>query len=45
MAGEHRYFETDQIGIKGTERVAINVHDIGNTTTAGPIVGFRFAAS
>ena len=33
-----RYFEFDQIGIKGTERFDINVHDIGDTTTAGPIV-------
>ncbi len=33
-----RYFDTDQIGIKGTERFDINVHDIGDTSTAGPIV-------
>lgn len=35
---EDRYFEYDQIGIQGTERVDINVHDVGDTTTAGPIV-------
>lgn len=31
-------FAEDQIAIKGTERFAINIHDIGNTTTAGPVV-------
>jgi HK97 family phage major capsid protein len=35
---EHIYFETDEIGIRGTERFDINVHDIGDTTNAGPIV-------
>ncbi len=33
-----RYFESDQIAIRGTERFDINVHDIGDTTTAGPLV-------
>lgn len=31
-------FNTDQIAIKATERFAINVHDIGNTSVAGPVV-------
>jgi predicted phage gp36 major capsid-like protein len=35
---EERYFEYDQIAIQATERVDINVHDIGDATTAGPIV-------
>jgi HK97 family phage major capsid protein len=35
---ESRYLEYDQIGIRGTERFDINVHDLGNTTTAGPLV-------
>lgn len=26
------YFKTDQIGIRGTERIAINIHDVGNHT-------------
>lgn len=39
MASEHRYFETDQIGIKGTARLDIVHHDIGTTATAGPVVG------
>ena len=35
---DDRYFEYDQIGIAATERVDINVHDVGDATTAGPIV-------
>ena len=34
----HRYFETDQIGILGTERFDINNHDLGDNITAGPLV-------
>lgn len=33
---DQRYFENDQIGIRATERIDINVHDIGTTTAAGP---------
>lgn len=33
-----RYFEYDQLAIRGTERFDINVHDVGSTTAAGPIV-------
>jgi HK97 family phage major capsid protein len=33
-----RYFEYDQIAITATERVDINVHDVGDSTTAGPLV-------
>jgi HK97 family phage major capsid protein len=37
---DHRYMDTNQIGIRGTQRYDINVHDVGDTTTgnAGPIV-------
>jgi HK97 family phage major capsid protein len=38
-------FAEDQIAIKGTERIDINVHDVGDTTNAGPIVGLITAAS
>jgi len=38
-------FEKDLESIKGTERFDINVHDVGNTTTAGPIVGLITAGS
>ncbi|MCK4958942.1 MAG: phage major capsid protein [Planctomycetes bacterium] len=40
-----RYFDTDQIGIRGTERVAPTVHGVGDTTDAGPICGLITAAS
>lgn len=36
---DERYFEQDQIGILGTERVDIVNHDVGDNTNAGPIVG------
>jgi len=42
---EDRYFELDQIGIKGTTRFAINVHDLGDGSTAGPIVALKTPAS
>jgi HK97 family phage major capsid protein len=35
---DHRYFENDQIGLLGTERFDVNVHDIGDTSVAGPLV-------
>jgi len=35
---DHRYFENDQIGLLGTERFDINTHDMGDNTTAGPLV-------
>jgi HK97 family phage major capsid protein len=35
---DERYFDQDQIGLLGTERVDVNVHDCGTTTAAGPIV-------
>lgn len=35
---DQRYFAEDQIALKATERVDINVHDIGDSTNAGPIV-------
>jgi len=40
-----RYFDSDQIGIRGTERVAPTVHGVGDTTNAGPICGLITAAS
>ncbi len=36
---ENRYLEFDQIAWRASERVDINVHDLGDNTTAGPIVG------
>jgi HK97 family phage major capsid protein len=48
---EHIYFNSDQIGIRGTERLDINVHDLGNVSATaslrvpGPVVGLATAAS
>lgn len=39
------YFAEDQIGIRGTERVAPAIHGVGDTTDAGPICGLITAAS
>jgi HK97 family phage major capsid protein len=36
---EGRYLDQDQIAWRGTERVDIVVHDLGDNTTAGPVVG------
>ena len=33
-----RYFELDQVAIRATARFDITVHDLGDNTTAGPIV-------
>lgn len=33
-----RYFEYDQIGVQCTERIDINVHDLGDTSVAGPLI-------
>ena len=39
------YFTTDQIGFRGTERVAPTIHGVGDTTDAGPICALITAAS
>ncbi len=33
-----RYFDQDQIAVRATERVDIVTHDLGDTSTAGPVV-------
>lgn len=35
---DERYFDQDQVGLLGTERIDINVHDCGTATVAGPLV-------
>lgn len=51
MFSEHAYvnsesvFERNQIAVRGTERFDIVVHGVGNTTTAGPIVGLQMLNS
>ena len=39
------YFTTDQVGIRGTERIAPTVHGVGDTTDAGPITALITAGS
>lgn len=39
--GSTSVFETDEIGVRGTSRFDINVHDYGSSSAAGPIVGLR----
>jgi len=43
--GGESVFERDQIAVRGTERIDINVHDVGSATAAGPVVGIISAAS
>ena len=38
---DDRYFDSDQVGILGTERFDINNHDVGDSTNAGPIVALK----
>lgn len=35
---DERYFDQDQVGLLGTERIDINCHDMGTATAAGPVV-------
>jgi HK97 family phage major capsid protein len=41
---DQRYFEKDLIGIRGTERIDVNVYGVGDTSNPGPIVGLITAA-
>ena len=38
---EDRYFEADQIGVRGTTRFDINCHDVGDSSAAGAIVALK----
>lgn len=40
-----KYFEVGQIAIKTTERFDINVHSLGDTSDAGPMLGLKTPAS
>jgi len=40
-----RYFETDMIGIKATERIAVNIHERGDNIRNRPIVALKTASS
>jgi len=39
------YFTSDALALRVTERLDINVHDVGTSTTAGAIVGLKFNAA
>ena len=43
--GGQSMWERDQIGVRGTERFDVVVHDYGSNSTAGPIVGLETAGS
>ena len=43
--GGQSMWERDQIGVKGTQRFDINVHDFGTDSVAGPICGLQMAGS
>ena len=38
---DERYFDTDQVGIMGTERFDIVVHDVGTSSITGPMVALK----
>lgn len=42
---EHLYFASDQLAIRCTERIDINPHDLGDGSTAGPLIGLKTPAS
>ncbi len=42
---EDRYFENDQIGVRGTTRFDINCHDVGDSSAAGAVVALQTAGS
>lgn len=41
---EHVFFSSNEMAIRGIERVDINNHDVGSATEAGPIVGLLTAS-
>jgi len=42
---DQRYFEKGLVAVRGRDRVAINVHGVGDTTNPGPICGLITAAA
>lgn len=40
-----RYFELDQLAIRGTQRFDINVHGTGTASVAGPVIQLLTPAS
>lgn len=44
-SSKDRYFEYDQLAVKGTERFDINVHSVGDTSSAGAMIMLATPAS
>jgi HK97 family phage major capsid protein len=42
--GGENVFERNQIAVRGVERFDINVHDVGDSTNPGPVVGLKTGA-
>lgn len=42
---DQRYFEMDQLAIRGTQRVDIVCHDLGDGTNAGPLIALKTPGS
>ena len=40
---EHRYFDSNRVAFRSTQRNAINIHDVGSASTAGPITALIMA--
>jgi len=45
VVGGQSVWERDQIAVKGTERMDINVHEFGSSSVSGAIVGLETAAA
>lgn len=43
-SSEHRYIEKDQVLLTGTERFALNVHELGDGSDAGPLIALKTAS-
>lgn len=43
--GGESLWERDELGVRGKQRFDINVHDVGTSAVAGPIVGLQTAGS
>jgi hypothetical protein len=44
LSSDYKFAE-DQLAIRGTQRVDINIHDVGSSAAAGPIVALTMKAS
>jgi HK97 family phage major capsid protein len=42
-SSQDRYFEADQTAFRAIQRLDINVHSLGSTTEAGPVVALKLA--